>query len=50
MQTHPPSTVEIRQWLGENGFEIIFLWGDHANESPYTDESGRVTFWARKKV
>jgi len=49
VQTHPPSTVEMRQWLEGNGFEIVSLWGDHANEIPYTDESGRATFWARKK-
>jgi SAM-dependent methyltransferase len=50
VQTHPPSTVEMRQWLEDNGFEIISLWGDHTNEIPYTDESGRATFWAIKNA
>ena len=49
VQTHPPSVVEMRRWLEDCGFEIISLWGDNADEVPYTDESGRATFWARKK-
>jgi len=49
VQTHPPSTAEMRQWLEANGFEIIYLWGDHENGVLYTDESGRATFWARKR-
>ena len=49
VQTHPPSVVEMRQWLETNGCVVISLWDDHANQIPHTDESGRATFWARKK-
>ncbi len=49
VQTHPPSTAEMRWWLERHGFEVISLWGDHARAIPYTDEAARATFWARKQ-
>jgi len=47
-QTHAPSTVETKTWLTAHGFVIEALWGDR-HRSPYSDESGRAIFWARKK-
>jgi hypothetical protein len=47
-QKHPPSTVEMRQWLEKHGFAILEVWGDR-KKSPYTDRSGRAVFWALLK-
>ena len=47
-QKHPPSTTEMRTWLGEHGFEVLELWGDR-KKSPYTHRSGRAIFWAQLK-
>ena len=47
-QKHPPSTIEMREWLRNHGFVIQELWGDR-HRSPYSDEAGRAVFWARKQ-
>jgi len=47
-QKHPVSVVEIRGWLARHGFVIEQMFGDHAG-NPYTDQSSRATFWARKQ-
>ena len=44
-QKHPPSTEEMREWLGRHGFEILDLWGDR-RRSRYTHDSGRAICWA----
>jgi SAM-dependent methyltransferase len=46
-QKHPPSTEEMKRWLGAHGFVIKGLWGNRDGE-PYTDSSPRAVFWARK--
>jgi SAM-dependent methyltransferase len=47
-QKHPVSVDEIRGWLAEYGFVVEQMLGDHAG-TPYTDQSTRATFWARKQ-
>jgi SAM-dependent methyltransferase len=47
-QKHPPSTKEMSEWLQKHGFVMEELWGDR-HRSPYSDESGRAIFWARKQ-
>ena len=46
VQTHPPSTSEMRDWLDKSGFIIEHLWGDEKRWL-YTNESRRAVFWAR---
>jgi hypothetical protein len=45
-QKHPVSTREVRLWLERQGFVIEQHFG--GGTTPYTDASGRTTFWARK--
>jgi len=47
-QKHPPSRGEMSGWLHKHGFVVEQLWGDR-HRSPYTDESGRAVFWARRQ-
>lgn len=47
IQNHPVSTYEVRDWLQTHGFIIESLYGDRQG-NPYTDESPRAIFWARK--
>lgn len=47
-QKHPPSTDEMRTWLGKHGFVIEHLYGDRS-ANPYIETSHRAIFWARKK-
>lgn len=47
-QKHPVSVGEIREWLARHGFVIERMLGDH-DENPYTDQSPRAIFWARKQ-
>jgi hypothetical protein len=46
-QKHPPSTSEMTTWLGRHGFRIEELWGDR-HRSPYSAQSPRAVFWARR--
>lgn len=46
-QKHPVSTGEVRSWLEAHGFVIEQLCGDRKG-NPYTTESDRAIFWARK--
>jgi hypothetical protein len=46
--TRPVSMEEVRSWLEGSGFEIIHLWAG-CDQSPFTGESGRATFWACKE-
>jgi SAM-dependent methyltransferase len=48
MGCHPPSTSEMRTWLETHGFIIEKLFGDRSG-GPYTDDSNRAIFWARRK-
>ena len=41
------SAAEVRGWLEKHGFEIESFFGDRAGR-PYTDDSPRAIFWARK--
>ncbi len=47
-QKHPVSAEEVKGWLIKHHFEIIHLFGDRKG-NPYTPESNRAIFWARKK-
>ena len=47
-QKHPVSTDEIRGWLERHGLVIEQHYGSEGK--PYTDASGRTTFWARKPL
>jgi SAM-dependent methyltransferase len=47
-QKHPSSKQEICKWLENAGFEVENLWGDQ-HRSPFSDESNRAVFWARKQ-
>jgi SAM-dependent methyltransferase len=47
-QKHPLSTGEVRGWLEVHGFEVEHLYGDRTG-NPYTKESKRAIFWARKR-
>lgn len=46
---HPVSAGEVKDWLQKYNFEIIHLFGDRKG-NPYTKESERAIFWARKTV
>lgn len=46
-QKHPVSTAEVRAWLEKHGFVIEQLYGDRKG-NPYSSESDRAIFWARK--
>lgn len=46
-QKHPVSTGEVRTWLEKYGFIVEKTFGDWVGR-PYTLESGRAIFWARK--
>jgi len=46
-QKHPISKGEVQAWLEKYGFSVEHLYGDRAG-NPYTEESGRAIFWARK--
>jgi hypothetical protein len=46
-QKHPVSAGEVRSWLEAHGFTIASFCGDYAG-SPFTTESERAIFWARK--
>jgi SAM-dependent methyltransferase len=47
-QKHPVSTAEVRIWLEKHGFVIEHLYGDRKG-NPYSNESSRAIFWARKR-
>lgn len=47
-QKHPVSEGEVRGWLEKHGFIIEQEFGDREG-NPYTDQSPRAIFWARKK-
>jgi SAM-dependent methyltransferase len=47
-QKHPVSKVEVQTWLEKHGFEILAVYGDHS-ENPYTQNSLKAIFWARKR-
>jgi SAM-dependent methyltransferase len=47
-QKHPVSFDEVKSWLERHGFVIEQSLGDRAG-SPYTPESPRAIFWARKQ-
>jgi SAM-dependent methyltransferase len=47
-QKHPVSAAEVYSWLEHYGFEIERMFGDRA-ASPYSDDSERAIFWARKR-
>ena len=47
-QKHPVSKAEAAEWLTRSGFVVEKLFGDRLG-SPYTDESSRAIFWARKE-
>jgi SAM-dependent methyltransferase len=46
-QKHPVSKGEVQDWLKENRFTILQVFGDWDGRQ-YSDESGRAIFWARK--
>ena len=46
-QKHPVSTVEVADWLTEQGLTLEGMWEDH-HGSPYTAAAPRAIFWARK--
>ena len=46
-QKHPVSAVEVKTWLERYGFTIEKAFGDWEGR-PYTPESDRAIFWARK--
>jgi hypothetical protein len=48
-QKHPVSAGEVQAWLEKYGFMIEQVFGDW-NGNPYTPESDRAIFWARKGV
>jgi len=44
---HPVGAEEVEGWLDKYGFQILKMFGDrHGN--PYTSESARAIFWAKK--
>lgn len=45
---HPVSAKEVEGWLNNYSFQILQTFGDRKG-SPYTKESGRAIFWAKKK-
>jgi hypothetical protein len=45
---HPVSAEEVMEWLTMHNFEIIHFFGDRKG-NPYTKESNRAIFRARKK-
>jgi SAM-dependent methyltransferase len=47
-QKHPVSTAEVQSWLERHGFVIEHLYGDRKG-NPYSNESSRAIFWARKR-
>jgi SAM-dependent methyltransferase len=44
---HPVSMEEVCRWLADCGFTVLALFGSRQGE-PFTEESGRALFWARK--
>ena len=46
-QKHPVSTAEVQSWLETHGFTIADLYGDRKG-NPYSTESNRAIFWARR--
>ena len=46
---HPVSGREVTGWLSKYGFEILQVYGDRQG-NPYTENSDRAIFWARKDV
>lgn len=46
-QTHPVSTHEVETWLTDHGLIIEHHYGDRQG-NPYTPDSPRAIFWARK--
>ena len=46
-QKHPVSLVEIEAWLYKYNFEILCALGDRQG-TPFTKDSERAIFWARK--
>ena len=47
-QKHPVSAAEVRTWLEAHGFVVERTYADRAG-NPYSEESGRAIFWARKR-
>jgi SAM-dependent methyltransferase len=45
---HPVTGAEVESWLNAHNFEILQKFGDRKG-GPYTDQSDRAIFWARKK-
>jgi SAM-dependent methyltransferase len=46
-QKHPVSATEVRMWLEAQGFTVERTFGDR-DGNPFTMDSGRAIFWARK--
>lgn len=46
-QKHPVSAAEVREWLEKYEFVVEAVYGDRSG-SPYTEQSDRAIFWARK--
>jgi SAM-dependent methyltransferase len=46
-QKHPVSAKEVQSWLETHGFVIEQFYGDRMG-NPYSAESSRAIFWARK--
>ncbi|MCP4425977.1 MAG: class I SAM-dependent methyltransferase [Chloroflexi bacterium] len=44
----PVRAMEVKDWLTKHGFVILDLFGDRKGK-PYTPESNRAIFWAKKK-
>ena len=45
----PVGAAEVEIWLLKHGFSILALFGDR-EEKPYSAESNRSIFWAKKKM
>jgi len=45
----PVSAAEVEGWLQKHNFEVVEKLGDRQG-NPYTSDSNRAIFWARKKV
>lgn len=44
---HPVNSVEVEAWLHKHDFEVLYKLGDRQG-TPYTKDSERAIFWARK--
>ena len=48
IQCHPPSKIEIENWLENYGFVVEQIFGDRAGNL-YEETSNRAIFWAKKR-